>query len=68
MGESHGKESLVNISGSYAPYLVLVFGIALIIIAIKIPHIELLDEADLSQLSEEEREDIKSNAKYEIIK
>jgi uncharacterized membrane protein YedE/YeeE len=68
MGESYGKESLVNVSGDYASLFVLVFGIALIIIAIKIPAIELLDEADLSQLDADERAEIEASTKFEIIK
>jgi len=68
MGESYGKETLVTTMGENAVWFVLLFGIALIIIAIKIPHVELLDEADLSLLSEAERAEIESDKKFEIIK
>ncbi|WP_297440042.1 YeeE/YedE thiosulfate transporter family protein [Sulfurimonas sp.] len=50
MGENHGKISLVDVSGEHATFFVLLYGIALIIIAIAIPKMELLDEADLEQL------------------
>ena len=68
MGESYGKESLLNTLGTHASWFVFLFGIALIIIAIKIPNMELLDEADLSKLTEEERAEIEANKKFEIIK
>ena len=68
MGESYGKETLLNTLGTHASWFVFLFGVALIIIAIKIPNIELLDEADLSKLSEEERAAIESDKKFEIIK
>ena len=68
MGKSYGKESLLNTLGDHASWFVFLFGISLIIIAIKIPHIELLDQADLAKLSEEEREEIEANRKYEILK
>jgi uncharacterized membrane protein YiaA len=68
MGVSHGNGSLVNVSGDYGAFMVLVFGVALIVIAIMIPHKELLDEADLSQLKADERAGIESNGKFEIIK
>ncbi|WP_457744236.1 YeeE/YedE thiosulfate transporter family protein [Sulfurimonas sp.] len=67
MGTNYGTESLVNVSGSYSTLMVLLFGIALIAIAIAIPHKELLDEADLSQLDAEDRAEIESNKKFEII-
>jgi len=68
MGESYGKETLLNTLGDHASWFVFLFGISLIIIAIKIPHIELLDEADISKLNEEERAEIEANTKFEIIK
>ena len=68
MGESYGKETLLNTLGDHASWFVFLFGIALIIIAIKIPNMELLDEADLSKLSEEERAEIEADKKFEIIK
>lgn len=68
MGESYGKETLLNTLGDHASWFVFLFGIALIIIAIKIPNMELLDEADLSKLSEEERDEIEADKKFEIIK
>ncbi|WP_297484145.1 YeeE/YedE thiosulfate transporter family protein [Sulfurimonas sp.] len=68
MGKSYGKETLLNTMGAHASWFVFVFGIALIIIAIKIPTMELLDEADLSKLTEEERAEIEANTKFEIIK
>ena len=67
MGESLGKESIANISGDYSSLFVLAFGVAIIIIAIKIPNIELLDEADLSKLNSDERAEIEKNKKFEII-
>ena len=67
-GKSHGNESLINVSGDYGAIMVLLFGIALIVFAIMIPHRELLDEADLSQLEADERAEIESNGKFEIIK
>ncbi|SFV60922.1 membrane protein, putative [hydrothermal vent metagenome] len=68
MGDSYGKETLLNTLGDHASWFVFLFGIALIIIAIIIPDIELLDEADLSKLTEEERAEIEANKKFEIIK
>lgn len=69
MGESLGKVTIVSVSGSFAPLFVLMFGIGLIIIAIKIPNMELLDEADLSLIEEEERPDMKRtiDKKVEVI-
>ena len=57
MGESYGKTSLENVGGDLSMYLVLLFGIALIVIAIKIPKIEMFDEADLKMLDNDERPD-----------
>ena len=57
MGESYGKMTLVDVSGDFATNAVLLFGVALIIIAIVIPKRELFDEADLAQLRDEERPD-----------
>ncbi|QOP46422.1 YeeE/YedE thiosulfate transporter family protein [Sulfurimonas paralvinellae] len=68
MGTNFGKESLANVSGAFAPYFVLIFGVALIVIAIKIPHMELLDEADLSLLDADERPDANSSEEIELIK
>ncbi len=61
MGESYGKDTLVTIGGNYASLLVLVFGVVLIVIAMLIPNIELLDEADLAQLDDDERVEIELN-------
>jgi len=63
MGESYGKDTLVTVGGDYGALWVLVFGVALIIISIVIPNIELLDDADLDQLDSDERAEIKSNQK-----
>jgi len=68
MGESYGKGTILNTLGDHASWFVLLFGVALIIIAVVIPDKELLDEADLSQLSAEERAEIEANKKFEIIK
>jgi uncharacterized membrane protein YedE/YeeE len=68
MGTNYGKEALSSVSGDYASLFVLMFGIALIIIAIKIPHMELLDDADLSKLTQEERLEIEADKKFEVIK
>ena len=59
MGESLGKTTLVDVTGNYAPEVVYLFGMLLIVIAFAIPKIELLDEADLAQLDEIERSNIK---------
>ncbi len=67
MGENYGKETLLNTLGSHASWFVFIFGILMIVLAIKIPHKELLDEADFSKLSDKEIEDIKANKKFEII-
>ncbi len=67
MGKSYGKETLLNTLGAHASWFVFLFGISLIIIAIKIPHLELLDGAEVDKLSEQERAEIESNAKFEII-
>ncbi len=52
MGESLGKTTLVDIFEGNESLVVLVFGIALIVIALVIPLRQELDEADLKQLDE----------------
>ena len=68
MGNSYGKETLLTTFGNNATWSILLLGLFFIIIAIKIPNRELLDEADLAQHTEDERIEIESNTKYEIIK
>lgn len=58
MGENLGKNTLIDVTGAYAPEAVFVFGAALIVIAFAIPKMELFDEADLSRLDECERPDV----------
>ncbi len=48
MGNNYGKATLMSVSGDYATLFVFVFGIALILIAILIPKMELLDDSDPS--------------------
>ena len=61
MGESFGKTILTDFFKGYEDITVLIFGIAVILIAIAIPKIELSDEADLSQLSDDKRPNKKEN-------
>jgi len=71
MGDSFGKETLVSVSGDNATMWVLIYGVALILIAILIPKMELFDEGDLEKLKKDERPDIlaaKENEKFEIVK
>ncbi len=44
MGNNYGKATLMSVSGDYATLFVFVFGIALILIAILIPKMELPDD------------------------
>ena len=60
MGESLGKTILPDFFQGYEDMTALIFGIIVIIIAIAIPKLELLDEADLAQLPDEKGAD-KSN-------
>ena len=50
MGESLGRLNLVNLMEGDATIAVLVFGVALVIVSLLIPKLELLDDADLKQL------------------
>ncbi|WP_345974227.1 YeeE/YedE thiosulfate transporter family protein [Sulfurimonas sp. HSL3-7] len=50
MGESLGKMNLASLVEGDATVAVLIFGIALVIVSILIPKLELLDDADLKQL------------------
>ncbi len=71
MGESLGKETLVSVTGESATMWVFIFGIALILIAIVIPKMELFDGDDLDQLENSERPDIKAqkeNDSFEVVK
>jgi uncharacterized membrane protein YedE/YeeE len=71
MGPSLGKETLVSVAGDSATMWVFIYGIALILIAIFIPKMELFDEDDLENLPESERPDVKAakeNEKFEVVK
>jgi hypothetical protein len=71
MGENYGKTTLVDVSGDYATLFVFVFGIALILIAVFLPKMELFDEADLSLLESDERPDVqakKEHEEFEVVK
>jgi uncharacterized membrane protein YedE/YeeE len=68
MGENYGNTTLVDVSGDNATLYVFIFGIALILIAIFIPKMELFDEADLSKLGEDERPDYKAQKEQEKFK
>ena len=46
MGESYGQETLASVGGQFSSLFVLIFGIALVIIAIKIPTLELFEEEE----------------------
>ncbi len=59
MGESLGKTILPDFFVGNEELTVLIFGVALVLIAILIPKVELFDEADLSQLPDEKRPDRK---------
>jgi len=59
MGEDLGHTSLVDVTGIYSAEAVFIFGAMLIVIAFAIPKMELFDEADLSQLKDNERPDKK---------
>ncbi|SFV53302.1 membrane protein, putative [hydrothermal vent metagenome] len=61
MGENFGKSILPDFFKGSEDITVLVFGIAMILIAILIPKRELFDEADLSQLPENKRPDKKED-------
>ena len=50
MGESPGKMSLASLMEGDATVAVLIFGVALVIVSILIPKLELLDDVDLKQL------------------
>ncbi|MEN4053727.1 MULTISPECIES: YeeE/YedE thiosulfate transporter family protein [Sulfurimonas] len=65
MGHDYGKSTLVSVGGDYATFFVFVFGIALILIAILIPKMELFDDADLSLLEHDERPDVKAEKEHE---
>jgi len=71
MGSSYGKETLVDVAGASATKWVLIYGVALILIAIVIPKMEMFDEGDIEKLDENERPDIKAakeNEKFEVVK
>jgi hypothetical protein len=57
MGESLGKTILPDFFPGHEDMTALIFGVIVIIVAIVIPKIELLDEADLAQLPDEKRPD-----------
>lgn len=57
MGKSLGKLTLPQFFQGHEHIVVLIFGIVVSLIAIVIPKIEMFDEADLSQLPEDERPD-----------
>ncbi len=59
MGESAGKLTLPEFFPGHEHIVVLVFGIAVTLIAILIPKKELFDEADLRQLPDDQRPDKK---------
>ncbi len=59
MGDSLGKLKLTDFFQGHEDLVVLIFGIAITIIAIAIPKVELFDEADLSQLPDDNRPDKK---------
>jgi len=61
MGESLGKTILTDFFKGNEDMTAIIFGIVVILIAIAIPKIELFDEADLSQLSDDKRPDKKEN-------
>ncbi len=57
MGESAGKLTLPSLFPGHEHMVVLIFGVVVTLIAIVIPKKELFDEADLSQLPDNERPD-----------
>ncbi|RRS32196.1 MAG: membrane protein [Epsilonproteobacteria bacterium (ex Lamellibrachia satsuma)] len=57
MGESLGKLTLPSFFPGHEHVVALIFGVAVTLIAIVIPKIELFDEADLSQLPDDQRPD-----------
>ena len=57
MGESLGKTILPELFQGHEDMTALIFGGAVILIAIVIPKLELFDEADLSQLPDDKRPD-----------
>lgn len=59
MGESSGKLTLPELFVGSEHTVVLIFGIAVTLIAILIPKVEMFDEADLSKLPEDQRPDLK---------
>ena len=59
MGESLGKTILPDFFQGHEDMTALVFGVFVIIVAIAIPKLELFDEADLSQLPDNQRPDRK---------
>ncbi len=54
MGENLGNTTLTSLFKGNEDWVILIFGVALVIISIMIPKLELLDSADLERLSEEE--------------
>ena len=68
MGHDYGHTTLVDVTGSWATEAIFSYGILLILIAIFIPKKELFDEADLSQLPQEERPDKDQTQEFEVIK
>ena len=59
MGESMGKLTLPELFPGHEHMVVLIFGVAVTLIAIFIPKIELFDEADMDQLPDDQRPDRK---------
>ena len=59
MGESLGKNILPDFFKGHEDMTAIIFGLAIIAIAIAIPKRELFDEADLSQLPDNQRPDRK---------
>ncbi len=57
IGESAGKLTLPEFFPGHEHIVVLIFGVVVTIISILIPKVEMLDEADLSQLPENQRPD-----------
>ena len=59
MGESLGKLTLPEFFPGHEHLVVLIFGVVVSLIAILIPKIEMFDEADMKQLPDDQRPDIK---------
>ncbi|UFH59388.1 YeeE/YedE thiosulfate transporter family protein [Sulfurovum mangrovi] len=59
MGESAGKLTLPELFPGSEHTVVLIFGIAVTLIAILIPKVEMFDEADLDKLPADQRPDLK---------